>query len=225
VTDAKQPPLDDEMAEKIIAYLGLRGPNDITALRDEIKNLRDEKRDLIANYEEAFRKQEAENAAQARQIAALREALAAIKRHQEIVAGSSLQGMSVTHKIATDALDGLAVPPSSMPPDRKRCATCGHYDGQGRCHGVTHKVIADRSGIASGTISCPTEPDVVCGDWISVPSSMRLVPVERVIERTVKLMTAHGDKTCGEIRRMLVDEFGEDAILRADAAIAGKETE
>jgi hypothetical protein len=43
--------------------------------------------------------------------ARMREALAAIKRHQEIAAGPRIiPGMSVTHKIAVDALDGLSTP-------------------------------------------------------------------------------------------------------------------
>lgn len=46
--------------------------------------------------------------------AVLREALENIKKHQELVQGGVPNGMSTTHKIATDALDSLTSAPSNL---------------------------------------------------------------------------------------------------------------
>jgi ribosomal protein S7 len=53
-------------------------------------------------------------------IERLTEALEHIKRHQEIVAGTSVGGLSVTHKIAVAALSGAPTTAKPVPVERLR---------------------------------------------------------------------------------------------------------
>lgn len=98
-------------------------------------------------------------------IERLTEALEHIKRHQEIVAGTSVGGLSVTHKIASDALSGT---PTTK---RWRCESCGErFDVETFSH-------------ARGEDDGHGNPvQVECGPVSeeATPTTAKLVPVERL---------------------------------------------
>jgi hypothetical protein len=64
---------------------------------------------LYEGIDKTVAEKDSEIAALSAVNARMREALTAIKRHQEIVAGGAIS-MAVTYKIATDALAALSTP-------------------------------------------------------------------------------------------------------------------